>query len=144
MATFQQFYSFVEYLAEGVFDLENDTLTVALCNAANAPVAGDAVLADLTTIAYTYLSSRVLSVNTSSQTSGLYKLFLADLQIDCSGGTAATFRYVVIYDDTPSGTPTDPLIGFYDYGGDVTLGDGESFKIDFDTVTNGFLQIQVT
>ena len=134
MATFTKFNAFVEHLAEGVHNFTSDatcTPTIALCAAANAPVAGNSVLADLTQIAYTNLSSRVITVASSAQTSGTYKLTLTDLVLTASGGSVATFRYVVIYNDDPT-SPADPLIGFYDNGADVTLANGETFTIDFD------------
>ena len=139
MATFNKLNGFVEHLAEKVHNLGADALTVALCAAANAPVATNSVLADLTQIAYTNLSSRVITISTSAQTSGTYKLVLADLVLTASGGSVAAFRYVVIYNDTPT-SPADPLIAFFDYGSDLTLADGETFTIDFDG-TNGLLQI---
>lgn len=140
MATFTKFQAFVEHLAEGVHNLGSDTLTVALCNAANAPSASaDAVLADVTPIAYTNLSSRVLTQASSSQTSGTYKLVVNDLVLSASGGAVAAFRYVLIYNDTPT-SPADPLIGYYDYGSDLTLADGESLTLDFNA-TNGLLQL---
>lgn len=133
----------MEHLAEGVHNFSSDstcTITVALCNAANAPSASaDSVLADLTTIAYTNLSSRVVSVSTSSQTSGTYRLILNDLTLSASGGSAAAFRYVVLYNDDPT-SPADPLIGYYDYGSDLTLASGESLLIDFDG-TNGLFSL---
>ena len=49
------------------------------------------------------------------------------------------FRYVVLYNDTPI-PPADPLIGWYDYGSDLTLLSGETFTIDFDNV-NGALTL---
>ena len=73
MATFNKFNTFVEYLAEGGFNFTSDstcTIMVALCAAANAPVATNSVLGDLTTIDHTNLSSRVVGVSSSSQTSG--------------------------------------------------------------------------
>lgn len=133
MATFNKFNAFVEHLAEGVHNFSSDstcTITVALTAAANAPVATNSVLADLTQVAYTNLSSRVVTVASSSQTSGTYKLDLTDLVLTASG-TVATFRYVVLYNDDPT-SPADPLIGWYDYGQDVTLQNGETFTINFD------------
>lgn len=126
MATFQKFNSFVEALAEGVHNLGSDTLTVALSN--TAPVAGNTVLANITEIAYTNVSSRVLTSVTSAQTSGTYTLDAADLVLTASG-TVPTFRYVVLYNDTAS---NDELIGFYDYGSAVDLTSGETFTITFD------------
>jgi hypothetical protein len=95
------------------------------------------VLANLTQIAYTNLSSRVLTTSSSSQSSGTYKLVLADLVLTASGGSVAAFRYVVIYNDTAT---NDELIGWYDYGSDLTLADGETLTLDFNA-TNGVLQI---
>jgi hypothetical protein len=138
MATYTKFYQFVEDLAHGVHNLGSDQFVVALCNAANAPVATDETLSDLTVVAYTNLSSRNITTTSSGQTSGTYKLALADLVLTASG-TVATFRYVVIVNDTPT-SPADPLIGFYDYGGDVDLGSGDTFTINFDD-TNGLFQL---
>lgn len=139
MASFNKFNQFVEDVAEKVHNLASDALTVALCAAANAPVATNAVLANLTQISYTNLSSRVLSVVSSAQASGLYKLTITDLVLTASG-TVAAFRYVVLYNDTPT-SPADPLIGWYDYGSDLTLLNGETLTIDFDG-TNGVLNLQ--
>lgn len=139
MASFTKFNSFVEHLAEKVHNLGSDTLTVALCAAANAPVATNSVLADLTQISYTNLSSRAISISSSAQVSGTYKLVLTDLVLTASGGSVGPFRYVVIYNDTPT-SPADPLICWFDYGSEITLANGETLTIDFDP-TNGVLQL---
>jgi len=137
MATFNKFNSFVEALAEKAHNLGSDTLTVALCAAANAPVASNTVLANLTQISYTNCSTRAITTSTSAQSSGTYKLVLTDLVLTASGGTVGPFRYVVIYNDTAT---NDELIGWYDYGSDITLASGETLTIDFDG-TNGVLQL---
>lgn len=126
MATFNKFNSFVEALAEGAHNLGADTLTIALTN--TAPVATNTVLTNITEIAYTNVSSRVLTSVTSSQTSGTYTLDAADLVLTASG-TVPTFRYVVLYNDTAT---NDELIGYYDYGSAVDLLNGETFTITFD------------
>ena len=139
MATFNKFNSFVEHVAEGVHNLGSNQLVVALCATANAPVATNTVLADLTQIAYTNLSTRNITTSTSSQTSGTYRLILADLTLTASGGPVEAFQYVVIYNDTPT-SPADPLIGWYDYGSALTLADTDELLIDFDGV-NGLLSL---
>jgi len=138
MASYNKFQAFVENIAEKVHNLGADALTIALTTNANAPVATNAVLADLTQISYTNLSARVPTISSSAQSSGTYKLVLADLVLTASGAVA-TFRDVVLYNDTPS-SPADPLISWWDYGSDVTLANGETFTLDFDG-TNGVLQI---
>lgn len=130
MAAYNKFQVFVENLAEKVHDLSADTLTVALTAAANAPVATNTILANLTQIAYTNLSARTITVSSSSHTTGTYSLVTADKVLTASGGAVATFRYVVIYNDTPT-SPADPLICWFDHGSDVTLADGETYTIDF-------------
>ena len=132
MATYQKFEQFVEDLAHKVHDLSADASTVALTAAANAPVVTNSVLADLTEISYTNLSTRVLGTpTTSAQTSGTFTQLWPDLVLTASGAVA-TFRYVVIYNDTPT-SPANPLIAFYDYGSDLTLASGETLTIDFTT-----------
>ena len=128
MATFNKVNSFVEALSEKVHNLGSDTLTIALCAAANAPTASNTVLANLTQISYTNLSSRAVTTTSSAQTSGTYKLVLADLVLTASG-SVGPFRYAVLYNDTAA---TDELIGYVDYGSDVTLASGETFTLDFD------------
>ena len=135
MATYNKFNNFVEAVAEKTFDLQNDTLKVALTD--TAPVATNSVLSDITEIDYTNCSDRTITVSSSSQTSGTYKLVLQDLTLTASGGSVGPFRYVVIYDDTAT---NDELIAWYDKGSEVTLQDGDTFTIDFDD-TNGFLTI---
>lgn len=139
MATYNKTNAFPEDLAEKVHNLQTDTLTVALTAAANAPIASNATLSALTQISYTNLSARVLTVSASSQTSGTYKLVVSDLVLTASGGSVATFRYIAIYNDTPT-SPADPLICWFDYGSNLTLADGETLTLDFDG-TNGLLQI---
>jgi hypothetical protein len=137
MATFTKFQSFVEALAEKAHNLGSDQLKVALCAAASAPVNTNTVLANLTEISYTNLSSRNITTASSAQSSGTYKLTLTDLVLTASGGAVATFRYIVVYNDTAS---NDELIAFYDYGSNLTLADGDTLTIDFDG-SAGFLTL---
>jgi hypothetical protein len=140
MASFNKFNSFVEYLAEGVMNLESDTLKIVLTD--TAPVATNGLLADLTEISggNGYTAGGIpATVSSSGQTGGTYKLVVDDLTITASGGAIGPFRYFVLIDDTPT-TPADPLIGYWDYGSSITLADGESVTVDFDA-TNGVLQL---
>jgi len=136
MATFNKFENFVEDCLKGVHDFSTEAITVVLTNA--APSATDTVLTDITQISngggYT-AGGYALSGVTLSETSGTAKLVITDETITATGAAIATFRYIVLYNDTPT-SPADPLIGYYDYGSALTLAEDESLTIDFDG-TNG-------
>lgn len=137
MASFSKFNSFVEALAEKTHNLGSDTLKVVLTN--SAPSAANTVLADITQIAngngYT-TGGTAATISSSAQTSGTYKLVLADVTFTASG-SMGPFRYAVLYNDTAT---SDELIGWWDYGSSITLAASETFTVDFDA-TNGVLQI---
>lgn len=126
MATFVKINSFVENLAEKKIDLSGGGLTIALTNTAHDAAWDE--LADLTQVSYTNLSSRVLTVTSSAQTSGTYKLVLADLVLTATGAVGP-FQYIYIYDDGSTG---DKLIAYYDYGSAVTMANTDTFTINFD------------
>ena len=132
MVAFNKFNQVVEDKEEGVYTSSTDQFTFALTNAANAPVATNSVLADLTEIAYTNLSSRNITTSSSGQTSGTFTQLFTDLVLSASGGAVAAFRYLIVYDNTPT-SPLDPLHNWYDFGSDLTLNDGESLTVDWTT-----------
>jgi hypothetical protein len=136
MAVFNKFNPFVEAVAEKVHNLGSDQLTLALTN--TLPTSANSVLADITQITYTNLSTRNLTTSASSQTAGLYKLVVNDITLTSTGGSTGPFRYLVVYNSTAAG---GPLIGWYDYGAALTLNSGESLAVDFDGA-NGLLTIQ--
>lgn len=140
MAAFNKFNIFVEDVGRKVHNLNADTLKVMLTN--TAPVAGNAVKADITEIAagngYTAGGAQAAS-NAYSQTSGTGKLTATDIVFTAAGGSIGPLRYAVLYNDTPT-SPADPLIGWWDYGSSITLANGETLTVDFDG-TNGILQL---
>lgn len=132
MAAFNKFSQFVEDLAKKKHDLNADQLFVMLTNV--APVATNSVLADITEItpANGYAAGGQISAFVSgAQTSGVYKLTLADVLFTASGGAINTFRYAVLYNKTQT-TPLKPLIGWWDYGAVQNVTDGNSFLVDLD------------
>jgi hypothetical protein len=135
MASFVKFYPFVEALAEKKHDFSTDTLKVALTNV--APALTNSQLSNITQISYTYCSDRTLITTSSSQTSGVYNLVLDDITLTASGGAVGPFRYIVIFNETST---NDLLIGYSDYGQNITLADGEYITIDFNA--SGLFSIQ--
>jgi len=138
MASYVKFESFVEHLANKIIDIfgTTDTFNVYLSNAA-PDVAADAVKADLAEIStgngYTGPQD---TQNDATRSGGTVTMTGVSLTITASGGTVGAFRYVVLYDDTPS-SPADPLMAYWDYGSAITLQDGESFSIKFNNANVG-------
>lgn len=124
MATYNKFNAWAETMVESA-NLGSDQFVIALCNV--APVATNSVLADLTQITYTNLSSRNVTTVSSTQTGGTFSLTLQDLVLTASG-SVGPFRYVVLFDDTLAG---DPLVGWWDYGSSITMANGKTFTVDF-------------
>jgi hypothetical protein len=144
MATFNKVNDFVVNAVHNM-DLESDQVVVALSNTApgsetpNPTSDGNGVIANVTEVTYTNLSSRNVTTTSSTQTGGTYKLVLEDLTLTSTGGSTGPFRYVYLYNDTVA-SPADPLIGYYDYGSSLTLNDGDSLTLDF-SAANGVIQI---
>jgi hypothetical protein len=122
---FIKFNAFIEAVMEQKHNLQSDQLRVALTD--TAPSSTAAVLADIAQITYTNLSTRNVTVTSSSQVAGTYKLVLDSLSLYATG-PVAPFRYVVLHNAT---AVAGDLIGYYDYTRSVTLANGQIFFISF-------------
>jgi hypothetical protein len=121
MAAANRFNAFIEYVNEKAIDWDNDVFVLALTN--TAPVATNSVLADITQISYTNLSSRTVTISAAGQASGTYTATAAQLVLTASGAVGP-FRYVVLYDDTAA---SDPLVAWWDYGSAITMASPDTF-----------------
>lgn len=134
MATFNKFNQFVEDLAKGVHNLDTGAIKIYLTNA-TPDAAADAVKADLAEISTGngYSGAITLTVDTEQTGGTLAMAFTgSDPVVTASGGSVGPFRYVVLFNDTPT-SPADPLIGWWDYGSALTLADTETFTVDIGT-----------
>ena len=140
MATGSKIADWIENLGT-VVNMSSDTFKVALSNTApasetNNPTAtGKGVLANVTQISYTNYTDtltvdRTLESVAWVEASGTTKFDAADFTITASGGALATFRYIYVYDDTPT-SPADPLIGVWDHGSAISLAAGQTATITF-------------
>jgi hypothetical protein len=132
MATYVKFEDFVNQLCQGVHDLDatGHTLNIYLSNI-TPDVAADTIKTDLAEIAtgngYTGPED---TAQTWAEVTGTGTLTGTKVVITAAGGAIAQFRYIVLYNDTPT-TPLDPLIAYWDYGSALDLADGESLTIKF-------------
>lgn len=138
MAVFNKFERFVEDMAEGVHNFGADTLRVFLSNTAILASAGLRVNWTEIAAGNGYAAGGpAVTISSSAQSAGVYRLIGSDLVITAGVGGLGPFRYVVLYNDTPT-SPADPGIGWYDAGVAITLAEGESYTIDLDQV-NGII-----
>ncbi len=149
MASFNKFNCFVEDVAEKKHDLGADTLKVLLTN--TSPNAADTHVDTVETPCKVEGTSNAVEVaagngytkggnqaaiSSSEQSAGTYKLVLADPATwTAAGGTIGPFRYAVLYNETGGAAATRPVIGWWDYGSEITLQIGETFKVDIDAGT---------
>jgi hypothetical protein len=143
MATYNAINSFTSELLKGTWNFSTGVHTIkSMLVNSPAPAATNNVKADLTEIAagngYTAggnaLATSVANVSLAQNKASV----TADVTITATGAMAA-FRYIVIYDDTPT-SPADPLQCWYDYGSSVSLANTETFTEDFDQ-TNGLIAV---
>lgn len=134
MATFQFFDEFKRYSMDGTIDIDTHAFRAILSN--TGPTLGtNTVKADITEIGagngYTANGVSLASIAWAETAggSGIWQWTAADWSWTASGGSLAAFRYVIVYDDTPT-SPADPLIGMLDYGSSLTLTDGNTFTVD--------------
>lgn len=137
MTSFVKFEKLSEDVASGVhnFDAAGDTLKAYLSNA-TPNVVTHSIKSNLAEIAMTNEANHGAGggdvQNSISRSGEVTSVVGSDLLFLASGGTVGPFRYVILYNDTPT-IPADPLIGYWDYGSEITLSDGQTFLTDFGT-----------
>ena len=128
-SSYYKFDSFVDDQNEGIHEFGANTLKVALTP--TLPVVGDEVLLDVAgTISVANLDGVTVTTTSSTETGGTYSLICADLVMTATG-TVPDFRYVVLYNDSPTTPKADPLICWYDYGSTVSMVVDDTFTLDF-------------
>lgn len=130
---------FYEDIGNGVHNLSSDSIRLAFSNTApasessNPTSSGNGVIANVTQISYTNFSDdltsdRVLENVTWTESGGTATLNFDDFTVTASGGALASFRYIYVYNDTPT-SPADAIIAVIDEESTVTLADGSSYAV---------------
>jgi hypothetical protein len=129
MATFNKIQDFAEQLGLARHNLSTHTLKAALTTAANMPVATDTVLADVSQPTGTgYTAGGEDTLNSFAEAGGTATLTGTKVVWTAGAGDWTAFQGVVLYNDDTT-TPTDQLIGWWDRGTPLTLGNGETFTV---------------
>jgi len=140
MAAFTKYFEFIDELSKAGHNLQTAVYKCALTNTAPTQ-ASDTVwnttVAPAPAAANNYTAGgNTLTTSSAAETSGTFKLVLADTVFTATAGGIGPFRYAILYNSTA----TNKVVGYYDYGSSITLNDTETFTVDFDA-TNGVLTL---
>lgn len=131
MAAFNKFQCFVGDVAHALHDMKTGTAqTYGVYLTNTPPVVTNTVYntpADLSTAnGYTAGGSSIGTI-TGVDTSGTFSFSGGSNPAwTASGGSIGPFEFAVLYNETSS---TKPLIGWWDYGGAITLTNGNTFTV---------------
>jgi hypothetical protein len=131
LATYNKFEDFAEQVLKAVhnFDAAGHVFKVYLSNI--TPSASlDAVKADLAEFAggTGYAAGGTDVQNTLSEAAGTATVAGTDVVWTAGAADWVAFRYIVLYNDT---AVSDNLVAWWDYASALTLGNGETFTVDF-------------
>lgn len=129
MAAYTKYENMVQALADKLLDLFGTTDTVNVVLHTDAPVvASDTVIGNLTQPTGTGYAAGDIQ-NDATRSGGTVTATAVDFVWTAGAADwTANTRYVSTYDDTSA---TDLLINSWDYGSAFTLGNGETFTVDF-------------
>ena len=147
MASFNKFNITVQDFARGIHNLSTTcAVKVMLSNTLPTSTMNTSTMITEISTGNGYASrGSSVTLTSSVQTSGTYKLLANALVFTAAGGSIGPFQYSVLINSTAVTSSTiagssAPLIGWYDYGSAVTLNDTETFTITWDG-SSGILQL---
>lgn len=131
MASYNKFNDFAEQIGLAQHNLNTDQLNIYLSNV--APVATNTVFGTPAEFAggTGYTARGIDTQNTWAESpAGTGTLTGTKAVWTASAADWAAFRYVVLFNETNA---TDMLIAWWDYGSALTLGNGETFTVKFNS-----------
>jgi len=132
MAGYNKINNFVGALGLGYHgNLNTNQLNVALARATDPPTAADTILANITQptgTGYAVIDTQ----NTYAEASGTGTLTGTKCVFTATGADWQSFQYVMLY-NLNSTTLTNALIGWWDYLSPLTLANGETFSVKFNS-----------
>ncbi len=131
MAAYNKIQNFVERFCKGEhnFDAAGHVVKVYLSNT-TPDAAADDIKTDLAEFAggTGYTAGGTDVQNAVSEAAGTASVTAVDVVWTAGAADWNPFRYVVLYNDTHA---SDALIAWWDYGSALTLGNGETFTVDY-------------
>jgi hypothetical protein len=130
MASYVKYENFIQAVINEEIDAFGTTDTFKAAIHSDAPtVATDTALANLTQVTGTgYTAGGEDIQNDATRTGGTVTMTAVDVVWTASAADWDAGRYVSVHDDTST---TDLLMASWDYGSNFTVGNGETFTLDF-------------
>jgi hypothetical protein len=135
MSAFVKYNAFIDEISKGGHNLQTDVIKVALTNAAPDPASDtvfNATVVPPPASANGYpAGGNVMTTVSAATVAGIFKLIFGDSVFTAITGGIGPFRYAVLYNSSKA----DKLIGYYDYGSNVSLAPTDTFTVDTDPGT---------
>ena len=126
MVAFVKHNAFAANIGNGIYNLNSDTIKVALTDASNAAVdVYGSITGELST-ANGYTAGGAAFTSTGYTQSGGTATLAATGPTITATGTVGPFRYAYAYDSTAA---SKNVIGHWDYGSEITLNNGDSVAL---------------
>ncbi len=127
-STTTRYNSFVELMADGTIDMDNDTFKVCLVTSSYTPLLTHSQLSDVSANRVSGTTDVALTGVTWAQTSGTAKFDAADT--DSVFASTGTPKYAVIYSDTST---NDNLVGYVTLPDSTTITGGDTLRLVWDS-----------
>lgn len=149
MANYTKFNVFVQDLCQGLHVIKTSAgndYRLALTN--GAPTAADTAFntsslvlnvssSELTTGGgYTQGGTSIGNPTTAGQSSGTFTM-AANQVVWTSTSSIGPFRYVFLFNNTTGSITARPIVAWWDYASSITLGNGETFTVQFNSANPG-------
>jgi hypothetical protein len=133
-ATYTKYQDFTEQLHRAKHDFGTHVFKIALTNTA-PNVATHRSLSDISEIAAGngYTGGGVAVAISLSRSGGTTTISATNITITAAGGSIASFRYFVLYNDSMT-SPADGLIVYWDCGASQTVANGEALTVNFSPI----------
>jgi hypothetical protein len=131
MASYVKYFPFIEHLTNEIVDLfgTTDTFRAAIAAAAYTPAQTHDDLSSVTQITGTGYAAGGDDINNdSTRSSGTITVTAVDVVWTATAADWGSAQEVVVHDDDST---TDKLMCYWDYGTTFTVGNGETFTLDF-------------
>ena len=133
MAAYNKFFDFVEQVLLGKHLFNTHAFNIYLSNAVPSQSL-DLIKSDLAEISagFGYAADGASATATMAEAAGTATVTGTKVVFTAAGGSIGPFQYAVLMNVTQA-TPLKPLVAWWDYGSALTLLDGETFSVLFNS-----------